>query len=75
MLSRRHDRGSQNCGRGQAPKEKEKHVTTSSKIMLAAMAGAFVGAMGVPAIQARQTREAPGYFVAEIDVTDPAAMQ
>jgi uncharacterized protein (DUF1330 family) len=43
--------------------------------MLAAMAGALVGAMGVPAIQARQPKEAPGYFVAEIDVTDPAAMQ
>jgi uncharacterized protein (DUF1330 family) len=50
-------------------------VTTRYKIMLAAMAGVVIGAVGAPAIQGRQAREAPGYFVAEIDVTDPAAMQ
>jgi uncharacterized protein (DUF1330 family) len=50
-------------------------VTTRYKIMLAAMAGVVIGAVGAPAIQGRQAREAPGYFVAEIDVTDQAAMQ
>jgi uncharacterized protein (DUF1330 family) len=50
-------------------------MTTSSRIILAAMAGAVIGAVGAPAIHGRQTKEAPGYFVAEIEVTDPAAMR
>jgi uncharacterized protein (DUF1330 family) len=50
-------------------------LTTRHKVILAAMAGVLIGAVSVPAIQARQTKEAPGYFVAEIEVTDPAAMQ
>ena len=45
------------------------------KITLAAIAGALVGVVGVPAIHARQAKEAPGYFIAEIEVTDPAAMR
>ena len=50
-------------------------MTTRHKVMLAAMAGVLIGAVSVPSIRARQTKEAPGYFVAEIEVTDPAAMQ
>ena len=41
-----------------------------------AAAGVLIGAAGAPAIRARQrATEAPGYFIAEIEVTDPAAMQ
>ena len=50
-------------------------MTTTHKIMLAAMAGALIGAVGAPAIQAPQQDDPPGYVVAEIEVTDPAAMQ
>ena len=50
-------------------------MTTTLKLTLAAMAGALIGAMGAPAIQARQPSPAPGYFVAELEVTDPAAMK
>ena len=54
---------------------REKHVTTTYKVILAAAAGALIGAVGARAIQAPQQKEAPGYFVAEIEVTDPAAMR
>ena len=50
-------------------------MTTTSKILLAAMAGASIGAVVARAIQAPQQKETPGYVVAEIEVTDPAAMQ
>ncbi len=45
------------------------------KITLAAIAGVLIGAVGVPAVHARQAKVAPGYFIAEIEVTDPAAMR
>ena len=50
-------------------------MTTTLKLTLAAMAGVLIGAVGAPAIQARQPSPAPGYFVAELEVTDPAAMK
>ena len=52
-------------------------MTTIFKLVLAAMAGTLIGAVGAPAIQARQqsAAPAPGYFIAEIEVTDPAAMK
>jgi uncharacterized protein (DUF1330 family) len=50
-------------------------MTTRSKITLAAVAGVLIGLAGVPAVHARQAKDAPGYFVAEIEVTDPAGMQ
>jgi len=50
-------------------------MTTRHKIALAAVAVALIGALGAPANHARQTKEAPGYFIAEIEVTDPAGMQ
>ena len=50
-------------------------MTTTLRLALAAVAGALIGAVGAPAIHARQPSPAPGYFVAEIEVTDPAAMQ
>jgi uncharacterized protein (DUF1330 family) len=50
-------------------------MTTTHKLMLAAMAGALIGAVAVPAIRAPQEGTAPGYFVAEIEVTDLAVMK
>ena len=50
-------------------------MTTRRKIMLAAIVGALIGAVGARAIPAKPAKEAPGYFIAEIEVTDPAAMQ
>jgi uncharacterized protein (DUF1330 family) len=54
---------------------KGQDVTTKRKITLAGMAGVLVGAVAARAIQAPQRKEPPGYFVAEIEVTDPVAMQ
>ena len=51
-------------------------MRTTIKFILAAIAGVLIGAVGAPAIHARQQpREPPGYFIAEIEVTDIAAMQ
>ena len=50
-------------------------MATRDKIILAAIAGALVGAAAARAIHAGRAKEAPGYFVAEIEVTDPAAMR
>jgi len=55
--------------------DEETHVTTKHKIVLTAVVGVAIGAVGARAIQAPQQREEAGYFVAEIEVTDPAAMQ
>jgi uncharacterized protein (DUF1330 family) len=45
------------------------------KLALAVLTGASIGAAGASVIYARQNKPAPGYVVAEIEVTDPAAMQ
>lgn len=50
-------------------------MTTKSAFMLAAMAGALIGAAGARAIPTPQKEDAPGYIVAEIEVTDPAVMK
>lgn len=41
---------------------------------LSVLAGVFLGASGM-AIHAQQKQSAPGYVVAEVEATDPAAMQ
>ena len=50
-------------------------MTTTCKLVLAAVAGTLMGVVGAAAIQTRQPSAAPGYFVAEIEVTDPSAMR
>jgi uncharacterized protein (DUF1330 family) len=55
--------------------DEEKHVTTTHRIMLTAAVGAAIGAVGALAIQGPRRKSAPGYFVAEIEVTDPSAMR
>src|SRR5262249_54221245 len=53
----------------------ESSMTTRSRLMLAAVVGALIGALGPPIGHARQTKEVPGYLIAELEVTDPAGMQ
>lgn len=47
----------------------------NGKVILAALAGAVIGAAGAAAIYAQQTKMAPGYVIAEVEVTDPATFQ
>jgi uncharacterized protein (DUF1330 family) len=47
-------------------------MKTHHKILLGAVLGAALGVAGASAIHARQMKMAPGYVVAEVDVTDPA---
>src|ERR1700722_6446499 len=47
----------------------------NGKVILAALAGAVIGAAGAAAIYAQQAKVAPGYVIAEIEVTDPATFQ
>jgi uncharacterized protein (DUF1330 family) len=50
-------------------------MKTSHKLALAALAGILVGVAGSRAIRAQQVNTAPGYVIAEIEVTDPATLQ
>ena len=50
-------------------------MKTNSKIMLGVALGAIVGIAGTASIHARQMKMAPGYVIAEVDVTDPATFQ
>jgi len=47
-------------------------MKTNHKLALAALTGAAIGVAG---IHAQQSKAAPGYVVAEVDVTDPATFQ
>lgn len=47
----------------------------NGKAILAALAGAVIGAAGAGAIYAQQAKMAPGYVIAEVEVTDPATFQ
>jgi uncharacterized protein (DUF1330 family) len=50
-------------------------MKTNFKLMLAVLAGAVIGVGGATVIHARQVKALPGYVIAEVDVTDPAAFQ
>src|SRR5580698_7138540 len=50
-------------------------VTKNPKLALAVMVGASIGVLGAEAIHAQQTKVAPGYVIAEVEVTDPATMK
>ena len=45
------------------------------KVTLAAIAGVLIGAAAAPLVRARQAEDPPGYFIAEVEVTDPAGMK
>ena len=49
-------------------------MKTNHKLMLAVLAGVSIG-VGATEIHARQAKVAPGYVIAEVDVTDPSTMQ
>jgi uncharacterized protein (DUF1330 family) len=50
-------------------------MKTNQRIVLAVLVGALLGIAGATAIHARQMKMAPGYVVAEVDVTDPGTFQ
>jgi uncharacterized protein (DUF1330 family) len=50
-------------------------MKTNHKLILAVLVGALVGVAGATAIHARQMKMAPGFVVAEVDITDPATFQ
>jgi uncharacterized protein (DUF1330 family) len=45
------------------------------KLAVAVLAGVSIGVAGATAIHAQQAKVPPGYFIAEVEVTDPATMQ
>src|SRR5258707_196210 len=50
-------------------------MKTNHKLALAVLVGVAIGIAGATAIHARQVKAAPGYVIAEVDVTDPATFQ
>jgi uncharacterized protein (DUF1330 family) len=50
-------------------------MKTYLKLALAVLAGVSIGFAGARAIHAQQGKTPPGYVIAEVDVTDPAAFQ
>lgn len=49
-------------------------MKTNLTLALAVLAGISIGVVGASAIYAQQVKTAPGYVIAEVEVTDPAAM-
>jgi len=50
-------------------------MKTNQKLALAVLIGVVVGIAGATAIYARQMKMAPGYVIAEVDVTNPATFK
>jgi uncharacterized protein (DUF1330 family) len=50
-------------------------MKTNYKVALASLAGILIGIAGAKTIHAQQVKTPPGYFIAEVEVTDPATMQ
>jgi uncharacterized protein (DUF1330 family) len=50
-------------------------MKTNLKLALALLAGVSIGIIGARAIHAQQVKTPPGYVVAEVEVTDPTALQ
>jgi uncharacterized protein (DUF1330 family) len=50
-------------------------VKTNHKLLCAMLIGVSVGITGGLAIRGQQVNTAPGYVIAEAEITDPAAMQ
>ena len=50
-------------------------MKANHKLALAVLFGITIGGAGVASIHARQMKTAPGYVVAEVDVTDPATFK
>ncbi len=50
-------------------------MKSNQKLVVAVLAGVFIGIAGAYAIRAQQPKPAPGYVIAEVDVTDPEAFK
>jgi uncharacterized protein (DUF1330 family) len=50
-------------------------MKTNYGIAFALLSGIVIGGVGVSAIHAQQTKVAPGYVIAEVEVNDAAAFQ
>lgn len=50
-------------------------MKTNHKFVLAVLAGIAMGVVGAMAIHAQQSKTAPGYVIAEVDVHDAATFQ
>jgi len=50
-------------------------MKANSKLGLAVMTGVVIGIAAATVIQARQVKVAPGYIIAEVEVTDAVALQ
>jgi uncharacterized protein (DUF1330 family) len=50
-------------------------MKANSKLVLAMMVGALIGIAGETVIKGQQTKTAPGYLIAEAEITDPTALQ
>ena len=50
-------------------------MKTNPKLMLGILVGALIGAAGTMVIHAQHAKVAPGYVVAEVDITDPATFK
>jgi uncharacterized protein (DUF1330 family) len=50
-------------------------MKANHKLALAVLAGVTIGVAGATAIHAQQEKVAPGYVIAEVNVTDLATMQ
>jgi uncharacterized protein (DUF1330 family) len=50
-------------------------VKTNYKIILGMLIGSVIGAAGISAIHAQQTKVLPAYVIAEVEVTDPATFK
>ena len=50
-------------------------MKTNHKLTLAVLAGVIIGAAGAGAIHAQPAKAAPGYVIAEVEVTDPTNMR
>jgi uncharacterized protein (DUF1330 family) len=50
-------------------------MKTNHKLTLAVLAGVLIGVAGATAIHAQQAKAAPGYVIAEVEVTDPTTLK
>jgi uncharacterized protein (DUF1330 family) len=50
-------------------------MKTNYKVILGMLAGSVIGAAGITAMHAAQTKAAPAYVIAEVEVSDPAAFK
>jgi uncharacterized protein (DUF1330 family) len=50
-------------------------MKSNHKLVVAVLAGISIGVAGAHAIRAQQAKPAPGYVIAEVDVTDPGTFK